>query len=209
MSLCDSHSTRIPGSFGGIDGEDVAAVVFGVDSVAFDELECDLVFAQQFIQLLPVFDIANPEAMSASCPAFRCPSDGKPEGRKPGKHHYVSGFHGGLELYRGHATRIQESWVKESLNRYGLIIVEGMNDVMRLDDLQVAAVGLDSNKVTAEQLEKLTRFARQLANNRTLLMPDCNEEGESCLKDLLWKLDEAQVNVRLGPTSKSHNGQFA
>ena len=129
---------------------------------------------------------------------------GKPEGKKPGKHRYVSGFHRGLELYGGHATRLQEPWVKESLNRYGIVIVEGMNDVMRLDELKVAAVGLGSNKVTAEQLDKLTRFARQLTNNRILLMPDCDEEGEAGFKDLLWKLCEAQVQVRLGWSSRTH-----
>ena len=83
MSLCDSHSTRLPDPFGGFDGEYVAAVVFGVASVAFDELECDRVFAHQLMQLLPVFDIANPEVMSASCPAFRCPSDTGPQSHDP------------------------------------------------------------------------------------------------------------------------------
>ena len=129
---------------------------------------------------------------------------GKPEGKKPGKHRYVTGYHRGLELYGGHATRLQELWVKESLDRYGVVIVEGMNDVMRLDELQVAAVGLGSNKVTAEQIDKLTRFARQLANNRVLLMPDCDEEGEAGFKDLLWKLTEANIHVRLGWSSKTH-----
>ena len=33
----------------------------------------------------------------------------------------------------------------------------GENNVMRLDQLQVASVGLGSSKVTAEQLDKLTR----------------------------------------------------
>ena len=132
---------------------------------------------------------------------------GKPEGKKPGKHRYVTGYHRGLELYGGHATRLQEPWVKESLDRYGVVIVEGMNDVMRLDELQVAAVGLGSNKVTAEQLEKLTRFARQLANNRVLLMPDCDEEGESGFKDLLWKLTETGLHVRLGWSSQTHSNR--
>ena len=119
----------------------------------------------------------------------------------------MSGYHRGLDLYGGHATRLQEPWVKESLNRYGLVIVEGMNDVMRLDELKVAAVGLGSNKVTAEQLDKLTRFARQLANNRILLMPDCDEEGEAGFKDLLWKLCEAQLGVCVGWSSKTHAGR--
>lgn len=35
--------------------------------------------------------------------------------------------------------------------------------------------------------------------------PRLREEGESGFKDLLWKLAEAHVQIRLGPTSKSHN----
>ena len=134
---------------------------------------------------------------------------GKPEGKKPGKHRYVTGYHRGLELYGGHATRLQEPWVKESLNRYGLVIVEGMNDVLRMECLQVAALGLGSNRVTAEQLEKLIRFTRTVANNQVLLLPDCDEEGEAGFKDLLWKLCEHNVTVRLGITSETNNGKFA
>ena len=67
----------------GIDGGDCAAVDFGVASVAFDEFECDLVFAQPLMQLLPVFDIGNPQVMSASYPAFRCPSDTGPRSHDP------------------------------------------------------------------------------------------------------------------------------
>jgi hypothetical protein len=33
-----------------------------------------------------------------------------------------------------------------------------------------------SNKVTAQQLDKLTSFARQLTNNCILLMSDCDEK---------------------------------
>lgn len=135
------------------------------------------------------------------------PLSDKPEGQKPGKHRYVSGFHRGLELYAGHAARFQEPWVKESLSRYGVVIVEEMNDVMRLNEMQVAAIGLGSNKVTTEQLGKLTRFARQLTNNRILLMPDCDEEGEAGFKDLLWKRCEATTQVRLAWSSKTHAGQ--
>lgn len=82
-----------------------------------------------------------------------------------------------------------------------------MNDVMRLDEMQVAAVGLGSNKVPTEQLDKLTRFAHQLTNNRILLMPNCDEEGETGFRDLLWKLCEAQILVSLGWSSKMHVGR--
>ena len=75
---------------------------------------------------------------------------------------------------------------------------------MRLDELQLAAVGLGSNKIATEQLELLTHFARQLANNRIDFMPDYDEEGESGFKNLLWKLTEAGFHVRLGWSSLTH-----
>jgi len=83
-----------------------------------------------------------------------------------------------------------------------------MNDVLRMECLQVAAIGLGSNKVTAEQLDKLIRYTRTVANNQALLLPDCYEEGETGFKDLLWKLCEAQVQVRLGWSSNMFKGTF-
>ncbi|HQX53368.1 MAG TPA: hypothetical protein PLY87_29115 [Planctomycetaceae bacterium] len=49
-----------------------------------------------------------------------------------------------------------------------------MNDVLRMRCSQVAGLGLGSNKVTTEQLEKLIRYARTVANNQVLLLPDCD-----------------------------------
>ncbi|MEZ6035536.1 MAG: hypothetical protein R3C17_20765 [Planctomycetaceae bacterium] len=51
--------------------------------------------------------------------------------------------------------------------------------------------------------------SRQFTNHRILLMPDCDEKGETGFKDLLWKLCEAQVQVRLGITSQTAEGRFA
>ncbi len=45
---------------------------------------------------------------------------------------YSFRYRRGLELYGGPATRLQEPWVKEFLNRYCLVIIEGMNNVMPL-----------------------------------------------------------------------------
>lgn len=133
---------------------------------------------------------------------------GKPEGKKPAKHRYVAGYHRGIELYGAIASRLNEPALKASLDKYGLIVVEGMNDVIRLDELNLCAVGITSNRATDTQVASLVQFAQQVSNNRILLLPDCDEEGETGFKDLLWKLAEAQVHTRLGPTSKSHNGQF-
>jgi 5S rRNA maturation endonuclease (ribonuclease M5) len=135
--------------------------------------------------------------------------DGKPEGKKPHKHRYVSGYHRGLELYGGQADRLKEPYVRESLQNSGIVVVEGMNEVLRMETLGVAAVGLGSNKATDAQVEKLVRFARQAGRNRIVLLPDCDDEGESGFKELLWKLSERQVQVRLGCTRQMFDGRFA
>jgi 5S rRNA maturation endonuclease (ribonuclease M5) len=122
---------------------------------------------------------------------------GKPEGKKPNKHRYVSGFKRGAELYGGQASRLEEPYVKESLEQNGLVVVEGMNDVIRLDELGVCAVGICSNKATEQQIEMLTKFARQVANNRVMLFPDQDEEGKAGFKDLLWSLAERKLAVSL------------
>lgn len=135
--------------------------------------------------------------------------DGRPEGRKPAKHRYVSGYHRGLELYGQQVSRLSEPALAESLQQFGLVVVEGANDVIRLDCLGVAAVGLCSNRATPEQIQKLIRFATQAASRRVVLLPDCDEEGEDGFKDLLWSLNEHGLNVTLGWSRTMHDGAFA
>src|SRR5207244_5667624 len=66
--------------------------------------------------------------------------------REPEKFHFVKGFHRGLELFGQH--RLHEDGNAEKLKTLGLIVVEGSNDVMKLDTLGVPAVGLCSNTIT-------------------------------------------------------------
>jgi len=54
----------------------------------------------------------------------------------------VSGFKRGSELYGGFASRLEEPSIKESLAENGLVVVEGMNDVIRLDELGICSVGI-------------------------------------------------------------------
>lgn len=75
------------------------------------------------------------------------------------------------------ARRLEEEYVRQSLDQF--VVVEGMNEVMRMESLNVAAVGLGSNKATETQIEKIVRFANQAGGNRVLLMPDCDDEGEA------------------------------
>lgn len=135
--------------------------------------------------------------------------DGKPEGKKPAKHRFVSGFHRGVELYGGHASRLDEPYVQDSLERFGVVVAEGMNEVLRMTALKVAAIGLGSNRATDAQVEKIARFARSAGRNRVLLLPDCDEEGEAGFQLLLWRLAEERIDVRLGWSSQMFDGKYA
>jgi len=133
---------------------------------------------------------------------------GRPEKTRPMKHRYVKGYHKGLELYGQSAARLQDRRVRDSLARIGMVVVEGMNDAIRLNELGVAAVGICSNQATDEQIEKLTRFARSVSSGRVALLPDNDDEGESGFKDLLWSLAERGLDVRLAWSRRSHGARF-
>lgn len=122
---------------------------------------------------------------------------GKPEGKKPNKHRYVAGFKRGAELFGGFASRLEEPQLRESLQKNGLVVVEGMNDVIRLDELGVCGVGLCSNRATDQQVDMIEKFARQVANGRVVLFPDFDEEGEAGFKDLLWELARRRLQIEL------------
>ncbi|MCA9076544.1 MAG: toprim domain-containing protein [Planctomycetaceae bacterium] len=134
--------------------------------------------------------------------------DGRPDDKKPCKHRYVKGYHKGLELYGQQANRLEDRRLKESLGRLGLIVVEGQNDVIRLDTLGIAAVGLCSNRATDEQISKIARFAQRACQGRVVLMPDNDEEGETGFQDLLWQLASQGLSVCLGWSRTSHEGRF-
>ena len=123
---------------------------------------------------------------------------GKPEGKKPNKHRYVSGFKRGVELYGGHASRLEEPCIRESLERYGLVVVEGMNDVIRMDELGVCAVGLCCNRATRQQLDMVGKFANYVAKKRVLLLADCDEASEQGFSELTWNLAKRLMDVKIG-----------
>ena len=108
--------------------------------------------------------------------------NGKPATKKPMKYKYVKGYRKGNELFGQHAQRLEETKLLGSLETHGLFVVEGMNDVARLDQLGVAAVGVCSNRATELQVQKICGFAKQIAKNQVVLMPDCDDEGETGFK---------------------------
>ena len=75
-----------------------------------------------------------------------------------------------------------------------------MNDVIRLDELGICAVGLCSNKATDRQVEMIVSFAQQVADNRCVLFPDKDEEGKAGFQELLWGLSEHGLDVSLAST---------
>lgn len=128
--------------------------------------------------------------------------------REPEKFHFVKGFHRGQELFGQHGrARLQRPGYREAVEQLGLIVVEGPNDVIALDVLGIPAVGLCSNTVTDEQVDKLKRWAHELAGGVVTLMLDCDVEGESGTKQALWKLAQ-RTKVRLAWSSEMSSGRW-
>ena len=109
--------------------------------------------------------------------------------REPEKFHFVKGFHRGLELFGQHALS-QSFRRREAHRQFGLVIVEGPNDVIALDALGVPAVALCSNTITREQAEKAAQLAIELAGGIATLMLDCDTEGDNGVQQVVPMLAE-------------------
>lgn len=126
----------------------------------------------------------------------------------PMKHKIPKGFHRGLELFGQQRIRLKEPGYRDFVAQHGLLVVEGFNDVIGLDNLGIPAVGLMSNRITAEQVAKIQRFANQLARGRVLLMLDCDSAGEDGAKESLWLLSQQRLDVQLVWSQTMHGGAF-
>ena len=82
---------------------------------------------------------------------------------------------------------------REIIARYGLMVVEGFNDVVGLDSIGIPAVGLTSNKITEGQIQKIERFAKRLSNGKVVLLFEVDEGA----KEAAWKLLPRRLDVRL------------
>lgn len=130
---------------------------------------------------------------------------GNKSDREPEKFHFVRGFHRGIELFGQHELAFESK--AEMLEKLGLIIVEGPNDVIRLDTLGVPAVALCSNRITREQARWAAELARELAGNVVTVFLDCDPEGEEGMKQCLGYLAQL-VPVRLAWSSRMYGGKF-
>ena len=134
---------------------------------------------------------------------------GRPAKSQPIKMKFVKGFHRGAELFGQQAARLANPVMREQVKQFGIIVVEGPNDVIALDCLGVPAVGLCGNCVTAEQAVKLSRWAAELSDGRVTLLLDCDDPGESGAKESLWILAERGLQVQLAGSKAMHGGQFS
>jgi Toprim domain-containing protein len=130
------------------------------------------------------------------------------EASAPMKHRFPKGFHRGLELFGQQASRLQEPGYREAIARHGIIICEGFNDVIGLDNLGIPAVAIMSNRITVDQVEKITRWSQKLASGKVTLLFDCEQTGDDGAKEALWLLAQRGLNTRLGWTQAMHGGAF-
>ena len=150
----------------------------------------------------PQFE-AKEQAFNALSPVERTKE------KPPAKYRFPADFHRGQELFGQQASRLSEPGYRESVSKCGIIVVEGFNDVIGLDNLGIPAVAIMSNAITESQLAKVERWAKQIANGRVSLLFDADEAGDTGAKDALVKFAERGLDVRLGWSRAMHGGKFA
>jgi hypothetical protein len=109
-------------------------------------------------------------------------------GKVPIKAKFPPGFARGEFLYGAEASRLNSGQARQQLESTGLIVVEGMNDVVALDRFGFLAVGLCSNRVSEGQKKKLIRWSKGLANGKITFMLDNDEEGRRGTRESIEKL---------------------
>jgi hypothetical protein len=137
------------------------------------------------------------------------PPEQRGANKRPMKHRFPKGFHRGLELFGQHGSRLKEPGYRETIVRQGILIVEGFNDVIGLDNLGIPAVAICSNRITAPQVEKIAYWAGRLADGKVSLMFDCEPTGDEGAKEALWLLVQRSLDVRLAWSQAMHGGTFA
>lgn len=134
------------------------------------------------------------------------PPEERDANKRPMKHRFPKGFHRGLELFG--QEQLQSEECRKRIEEIGLVIVEGFNDVINLDALDVPAFAICSNVVSDEQVAKIARLASEV-HGRVRLLFDCDAEGDAGAKDTAWKLLEAGLDVRPLWSCRMHGGKFA
>ena len=130
---------------------------------------------------------------------------GGKQGREPEKYHFVKGFQRGLELFGQH--RVTEESFRRQTAETGLLVVPGANDVIALEALGAAAVGLCGREITAEQAEKTAALVRICGAPGAVLMFDCTETGDRAASAALPLL-ASHTLVRLAWSREMDSGEY-
>lgn len=104
---------------------------------------------------------------------------------EPQKFQFVKGFLKGLEIWGEHIVRLGLEWHDRPL-----VIVEGPNDCLRLQQAGVPAVALCAHAITAEQVERVAALAADMNCPVVHVMLDNDAEGTEGLTQVLPRLCE-------------------
>ena len=131
------------------------------------------------------------------------------QGREPMKYRFPNQalFRRGLELYG--QEFLKDEQFGESLERYGVILVEGFTDRLAMHEKGVMSLAMMSNRITDEQVERLVHYAREYGYNRVGVMQDADTPGDDGAKETLWKLHERDVNAYLVWSRRKFDGKYA
>ena len=128
--------------------------------------------------------------------------------REPIKYRFPSQalFRRGHELYG--QEFLGDARFAASLQRYGILLVEGFTDRLRLHELGVMSLAMMSNKITDEQCERLAHYADQYGGGRVGIMQDADPPGDGGAKECLWRLHLAGVDAYLVWSRKHFGGRY-
>jgi hypothetical protein len=131
------------------------------------------------------------------------------QGREPMKYRFPNQalFRRGIELYG--QEFLKDERFGESLEHYGIILVEGFTDRLAMHAKDVMSLAMMSNRITDEQVEKVVGFAREYGHNRIGIMHDADGPGDDGAKETLWKLHERDVNAYLVWSRRKFDGKYA
>jgi 5S rRNA maturation endonuclease (ribonuclease M5) len=131
------------------------------------------------------------------------------QGREPMKYRFPnqSLFRRGLEFYG--QEFLEDERFGESLERYGIIVVEGFTDRLRFHELGVMSLAMMSNRLTDEQVDRLRKYARKYGYNRVGIMHDADAPGDDGAKKSLWRLHELGIDGYLVWSRGKFAGKYA
>ena len=116
--------------------------------------------------------------------------------QEPRKFQFPKNFNRGLELFGQQASRLEEPGYRDAIAELGILVTEGPNDVIALDAIGVPSVGLCSNQITTEQVEKIAKWARLFCDGTVTLMLDLDQAGESGARQAVYAIAQ-HSRVRL------------